>query len=241
MGSLAVQQILLISGMRSLILVLLVSLAVASVQAKKAKGGKGGKPAKKEPSGLCLSEENMMMICHAGSALGEKANAAMEVCTATAEERAKKGKGKGKAKGKGKGKGKGKTPKCPTVAEIMDMAGEEYAAEMCVFTELGWMDDEMNSDEELIQADIVTLPSEIAEALNGDEYDQCVTKAEEKMASMAPECDASYTEEEMTQLGELVNAVAHTECFKAIFAKSCGSYVKNTMASMFGDMMPAGK
>merc|ERR1712123_478253 len=239
MGSLAVQQILLISGMRSLILVLVVSLAVASVQAKKAKGGKGGKPAKGEPSGLCLSEEKMMMICHAGSALGEKANAAMEVCAANAEERAKKG--KGKAKGKGKGKGKGKTPKCPTVAEIMDMAGEEYAGEMCVFTELGWMDDEMNSDEELIQADIDTLPSEIAEALNGDEYDQCVTKAEEKMAAMAPECDASYTEEEMTQLGELVNAVAHTECFKAIFAKSCGSYIKNTMASMFGDMMPAGK
>ena len=125
------------------------------------------------------------MICHTGSALGEKANAAMEVCTASAEERAKKGKGKGKAKGKGKGKGK--TPKCPTVAEIMDMAGEEYAGEMCVFTELGWMDDDMNSDEELIQADIDTLPTEIAEALNGDEYDQCVTKAEEKMASMAPE------------------------------------------------------
>ena len=186
-SSLAVQQILLISSMRSLILVLVVSLAVASVQAKKAKGGKGGKPAKKEPSGLCLSEEKMMMICHAGSALGEKANAAMEVCAANAEERAKKGKGKGKAKGKGKGKGKGKSPKCPTVAEIMDMAGEEYAGEMCVFTELGWMDNDMNSDEELIQADIDTLPDEIAEALNGDEYDQCVTKAEEKMASMAPE------------------------------------------------------
>ena len=54
-------------------------------------------------------------------------------------------------------------------------------------------------------------------------------------------CDASYTEEEMTQLGELVNAVAHTECFKAIFAKSCGSYVKNNLASMFGDMMAARK
>merc|ERR1712106_206018 len=62
------QQLLLISSMRSLILVLVVSLAVASVQAKKAKGGKGGKPAKGEPSGLCLSEEKMMMICHAGSA-----------------------------------------------------------------------------------------------------------------------------------------------------------------------------
>merc|ERR1712106_679526 len=70
------------------------SLAVASVQAK---FRKGGKPAKAKPAGLCLSKENMMMICHAGSALGEKANAAMEVCSAKAESRAKsKGKGKGK-------------------------------------------------------------------------------------------------------------------------------------------------
>merc|ERR1712106_962063 len=77
------------SSMRSLILILVVSLAVASVQAKFRKGGKGGKPAKAEPAGLCLSKENMMMICHAGSALGEKANAAMEVCSANAEARDK--------------------------------------------------------------------------------------------------------------------------------------------------------
>merc|ERR1711892_693617 len=136
------------SSMRSLIFILVVSLAVASVQAKfrKAKGGKGGKPAKAEPAGLCLPKENMMMICHAGSALGEKANAAMEVCSAKAESRAK-------SKGKG---GKGKAPKCPTVDEIMQMVGEEYAGEICVFTELGWMDEDMNSDDELIQADIET-------------------------------------------------------------------------------------
>merc|ERR1719369_408938 len=66
-----------------------------------------------------------MNICHAGSTLGEKANAAMAACSATAEERAKKGKGKGKGK------------KCPSVDKIMDMVAEEYAGEICVFTEIG--------------------------------------------------------------------------------------------------------
>ena len=47
-------------------------------------------------------------------------------------------------------------------------------------------------------------------------------------------CDASYTEEEMSQLGELVNGIAHTECFMKIFKESCGSYVKNTIASLAG-------
>merc|ERR1719431_259795 len=140
-----------------------------------------------------------MKICHAGSTLGEKANTAIATCSATAEERAKKG--------------KGKSPKCPTVNKIMDMVAEEYAGEICVFTEMGWLDENMNSDDNLIEEDIASLPTEISEALNSEGYDTCVQMAEEKMAN----------------LGELVNGIAHTECFMKIFKESCGSYVKNTI------------
>merc|ERR1719341_2268696 len=116
--------------------------------------------------------------------------------------------------------------------EIAEALNGDGYDEMCVFTELGWIDNDMVSDDNLIEADIATLPTGIAEALNGDGYDECVAKAEEKMATMAPQCDDAYTEEEIAQLEELANAVAHTECFMAIFKKSCGSYVKNSLASM---------
>ena len=56
--------------------------------------------------------------------------------------------------------------------------------EICVFQELGWMDSDMNEMEEVIQADIDTLPTEIAEALNGDQYEECLAMAEKKMKSM---------------------------------------------------------
>ena len=56
--------------------------------------------------------------------------------------------------------------------------------EMCVFTELGWIDSDYVSDDALILEDINTLPTEIAEALNSDEYDQCVEEAEAKMMKM---------------------------------------------------------
>ena len=56
--------------------------------------------------------------------------------------------------------------------------------EICVFQELGWMDSNMNEMEEVIQADIDTLPDEIAEALKGDDFEQCLIMAEEKMKSM---------------------------------------------------------
>merc|ERR1711936_793188 len=42
------------------------------------KGGKGGKGSKDK--GMCLTEEEQMMICHHGSELGDKANAAWPVC-----------------------------------------------------------------------------------------------------------------------------------------------------------------
>merc|ERR1739838_318771 len=145
----------------------------------------------------------MMMFCHAGSALGEKANAAMETCAAAVDMKPSKG-------------------KCPTHEEIMGMVAEKYAGEMCVFTELGWIDSDYVSDDALILEDINTLPTEIAEALNSDEYDQCVEEAEAKMMKMMKKelgnkCLKTYTEEEMAEGAEVMNGIAHTECFKGIF------------------------
>merc|ERR1712168_797773 len=108
----------------------------------------------------------MMMICKAGSSLGERTMAAMETCSSSdmAETRAKKGNGKGKGKGK-----PNKANKCPSVNKLEAMAMEKYAGEVCVFQELGWMDSDMNEMKEVIQADIDTLPPAIADALKGDE------------------------------------------------------------------------
>merc|ERR1712112_437796 len=222
------------SNMRSLIIVLVLSLAMASVLAKKGKGGggkgKGGKGEKEESKGMCLSEDQMMMMCKAGSELGEKAMAAMEACSNNVETRAKKGKGKGKG-----------NAKCPSVNEIMDWAAEEYAGEICVFSEMGWLDNDFNTNDELIETDIDTLPSEIAESLKGDEYDECVVEAEKKMEKMAKKKmkKCTYSEDEIAQLDDLGTGIAHTECFKYIFKKSCQSYLKNSLADALGGIMTA--
>jgi len=232
--------------MRSLILVLVLSLAVASVLSKK--GGKGGKGGKEE-KGLCLTEDHMMMMCKAGTALGERTMAAMETCSgnAVAEGRAKKGKGKGKKpkpnkpNKPNKGKGKGKN-KCLSVEKLEKKAMEEYAVEICVFQELGWMDSDMNEMEEVIQADIDTLPPKIAEALKGDPYAECLAVAEEKRKNMEKKykhCEKKYDEEEKARLDELFTGIAETECFMHVFKKSCGSYVKENLSSILGGIMPA--
>merc|ERR1711936_1215544 len=198
--------------MRFLILLLIVSVALAARKPK----GKG-----KDKAGYCLSEDQMMRICHAGSAVGEKAMAAMEACQAdtTAAGRALAVLDMRKKKpnnGKGKGKGKGKS-KCPTAEKLMSDAADEYAGELCVF-------------------------NEISEALTGEDYDKCVAKVEKKIMKQGKKCNDAYTEEEGAQLMEVVNAVAHVECFKAMFDKSCAEYVSNTIAAMAATPMTmAGK
>merc|ERR1712025_1566388 len=144
------------------------------------KGGKGGKGSK--DNGMCLTDEEQMMICHHGSELGDKANAAWPVCqdkfASMMEMRALDVDtsllDRAKSKGKGKKPSKPKAPKCPEVDDIMMMVGEYYAGPLCMFKEMGWLDEECNSDDALIEADIITLPTEISASLMGEEYDQCV-------------------------------------------------------------------
>merc|ERR1719431_1726050 len=168
--------------------------------------------------------------------------AAMETCSSNdmAETRAKKGNGKGKGKGK-----PNKPNKCPSVDKLEAMAMENYAGEICVFQELGWMDSDMNEMKEVIQADIDTLPPAIADALKGDEYEKCLEMAEEKMKSMDKKykkCEDTYDEEEQARLKELFTGIAETECFKIVFKNSCGSYVKNKLSNILeGGMTAAGR
>merc|ERR1719348_2469015 len=184
-----------------------------------------------------------MIICKAGTALGERTIAAMETCsnTAVAEGRARKGKGNGKKPKPNKGKGKGKD-KCPSVDKLEAMAMEKYAGEICVFQELGWMDSDMNEMEEVILADIETLPTEIKEPLMGDEYEECLLMAEEEMKSMDKKykkCMKKYNDEDKEKLVELFTGIAETECFMYVFKKSAGSYMKDNLVTILGGGMTA--
>merc|ERR1719376_545630 len=124
--------------------------------------------------------------------------------------------------------------------EMEEMTIEKYAGEICVFQELGWMDSDMNEMEEVILADIETLPNEIKEPLKGDEYEECLLFAEEKMKSMDKKykkCMKKYNEEEKEKLAALFTGIAETECFMYVFKKSAGSYVKDNISSILGGGM----
>ena len=49
---------------------------------------------------------------------------------------------------------------------------------------MGWLDSDMNAMEEVIQADVATLPTGIQDALNGDGYTECLQTVIEKLTDM---------------------------------------------------------
>merc|ERR1711963_878855 len=166
-------------------------------------------------SGLCKEDEEVMYWCTVGTPLGEKLSAAMMTCSGAEEaEGRKKGNGKKCKKGKKcKGKGKGKGKKCLTVEEVEAWFMEEFAGELCVFSELGWLDEAGNYDNVTAEADLMTLPSNVSAAVSEDKkVKKCVESGK-------------YTEEDLGKLQELAKATAGMKCFVNMFQKSCNNFV----------------
>merc|ERR1719433_211195 len=122
----------------------------------------------------------------------------------------KKGKKGNKCKNKGKGK------KCPTVEEAEAWFMEEHAGELCVFYQLGWLDDAGNFNN-------------VTAAVSQENMEQCMgmvlqEMSEDKMIKKCLEGD-KYTEEELNKLEELAKGTAAIKCFVNMFQDGCNAFV----------------
>jgi hypothetical protein len=115
---------------------------------------------------------------------------------------------------------------------------------------MGWLDIDMVTDDNLIMEDILTLPNEISNAFNVEEYEESIANTEAKAAmpykkweskhqlyrtrNVCFRCMKEYSEDEQADLNELFNGVAHTECFAVMFEEGCRAYMENTIEAMTG-------
>merc|ERR1719336_1800353 len=184
-------------------------------------------------SGLCMEDEEVMYWCTVGTPLGEKLSAAMMTCSGAEEaEGRKKGGGKKCKKGKKcKGKGKGKGKKCPSVDEVEAWFMEEHQGELCVFSELGWLDNSGNWSEAASEADLATLSPNVTAVPSEENMQQCMEMVMEEMAEdkIVKKCvvngKGKYSDEELAKLEELATATAGIQCFLHMFQDSCKEFV----------------
>merc|ERR1711953_1655897 len=189
--------------------------------------------------GLCMDPREVAYWCTVNTALGQKLVPALMRCgsssgneTEEMEPAGRKKGGKKCKKGKKcKGKGKGKGKKCPTVDEVEAWFMEEHEHELCVFSELGWLDNSGNFSDAAAEADLATLSPNVTAVLSEDNMQQCMEMVKEKMAEdkIVKKCvvngKGNYSEEEMAKLEELATATAAIQCFTNMFQDSCNEYV----------------
>merc|ERR1712062_512500 len=229
--------------------ILQLSLVVALVVAKNSSEESGEEMEKSE--GLCMEPEEVVYWCTAGTPLGEKLTNAMSACSGAEEEEQeepagrKKGGKKCKKGKKCKGKGKGKGKKCPSVDEVEAWFMEEHQGELCVFSELGWLDNSGNWSEAASEADLATLSPNVTAVLSEDNIQQCMQMVMEEMAEekIVKKCvvngKGNYSEEDLARMEELATATAGIQCFLHMFQDSCKDFVGGKVyEALYSSLVP---
>merc|ERR1711876_145069 len=150
-----------------------------------------------------------------------------------------KGKNSGKGKGNGKGKGKGGNNggKCPAFDEIMKMIEEEYETEYCVLQAVGWVDNEGNVDQAVIDSDISSLPAGVQSGLDEDKMKMCVQDMMADMADDLGDCFDEFSEEQQGMLVEMAEHISSYECFMKSFKYACQDYIKTDVMDLVTSML----
>jgi len=201
--------------------------------------------------GLCMDPEMIIKMCVMGTPLGQKMCDAKKKCKKPMKpmkpelEMCSKPKPTGrmfeviesrKKKPGKKPKPSKKPTKCPSVDDIIAGIAEEMSEEICVFQELGWIDDKWNHDDARYMADIATLPPKVTAALDEDEdFAKCYEEVECEMNKKMEKdkdmkkCMKKMSKEDLAKLNEVGEFMAGTICFKKQLMKACTCQVKSTM------------
>merc|ERR1712128_174524 len=134
-----------------------------------------------EDGGLHFDAKEVAMACTAGTPIGAKLANAFATCLGASGtddvEIATDGttlttttgsivvtRGRKPCRGR-KCRGKGKK-RCPGVEDIKEKIGAEMEDDLCVLNQLGWIDSEGEAVEEVMTADLMTLPTDVSAKLS---------------------------------------------------------------------------
>merc|ERR1712110_327802 len=175
-------------------------------------------------SGLCLEDDEVVAMCTVGTDIGSKLGAAAAAC--------ENGPAAGRRRGKGKGKGQ---KKCPTVEEVWEKVQEEMGDELCVFQQIGWLDESYEFDNATAVADIASLPQEVSMALDENDMGECVESVMEYMGEdkKMAKCWDKYSEEDQEALMGMGYLTASVKCFLDGFMDARGEHVKAELMSAY--------
>ena len=158
------------------------------------------------------------LIHFLGSTLADKMPAAFDACFGQVSA--------GRARGGKRGKRGNRGKKCPSFEKIIGWVEEEFMEDGCVLAELGWIDEEGNDVQDVIEADIATLAPGVQEGLSELAMADCVSDTLAEMDEKYAKCADKYTQEEHNTLFEVGVKIAEYKCFMEMFQDACGNFIQ---------------
>merc|ERR1712027_288394 len=224
--------------------IFLICLAFVAAQ-KPNKPNKPSKPNKPqlvsekltEFKSLELEAHEVAYLCTAGTDIGNRLTAAWDVCmpmpnmTTTAEGRQKPNKPNNQP-----------NKKCPTVEEVQEWFFKAHEDQLCMFTSIGWLDDAYNFDNVTAEADVLSLPADVAAQLTWEGLGMCMDEFMGEMASdpFAAKCFTKYSEDEIAVLVKMAEATAAMKCFLDKFNMACNGFVKQEIMNFAATLTASG-
>merc|ERR1719320_431053 len=118
--------------------------------------------------GLYLESNDVAFLCTAGTNVGTKMVAAFEVCMASKNgtESRKKPNKSNKSNKPSEG--------CPKVDDLETLFMEVHDEHLCMFKEMAWLDESLNLDYVIAEADVRGLPANVSAAISWEGLETCI-------------------------------------------------------------------
>merc|ERR1712126_546844 len=209
----------------------LLALCAASSESSSSESGSG----EFRGPGLYFSPIEVDLACTAGSPLGAKLASAFETCLGGVEALNPKQVGEVASERRRRRPNKGR--KCPTVEQIKAKMGQGMEGDWCVLSQLGWIDENGNENNETSTADLMGLKPEVLAELDESAMKTCAEDRVEMMQKMMERkhkrCAKKFSEEDKAELMEMGLKIQGYNCFKEMFHSACQKSVKSQIYSFF--------
>merc|ERR1711910_197246 len=167
------------------------------------------------------------------SPLGAKLASAFETCLGGEEALKPEEDGVSERRRRRPNKGR----KCPTVEQIKAKMGEGMEGDWCVLSQLGWIDENGNENNETSTADLMGLKPEVLAELDESAMATCAQERVAMIGKMMEKkhkrCAKKFSEEDKAELMEMGLKIQGYNCFKEMFHSACQKSVKGQIYAFF--------
>merc|ERR1719481_683923 len=127
--------------------------------------------------------------------------------------------------------------KCPSMAQIKREMTQKMKNDLCIVKSMGWVDQQGEFISASFDADIGSLPTMVSNQLSKLLILTCAKENVQwiQKGKKYKRCSKKRTAEQINEVTNLMMIRARSKCFKEIFQRSCGNFIRTHLLQHMQD------